>query len=97
MSLHPVAGINIICTGNISATGNYGSEVQRFTFFYNIDFPDDSAFTDMFYTLTATVNATVHGRSASLSAQGLIELIKQPDPFILHGDPAQRSADCRAC
>ena len=95
----PAAGINIVCTGNASATGNYGSEVQRFTFFYNIDFPDDSAFNfttqDVFYTLTATVNATVHGRSASLSASGLIELIKQPDPFILHGDPAWLSVDLR--
>jgi hypothetical protein len=95
----PAAGINVICTGNSSATGNYGSDVQRFTFYYNIDFPNDSAFNfttqDVFVTLTATVNATVHGRAASLSAPGIIELIKQPDPFILHGDPAWLSIDLR--
>jgi len=53
----PAAGIIITCTGNSSGTGGYGSEVQRFTFFYSIDFPDDSAFNlaDVFYTLTATV------------------------------------------
>jgi len=93
----PVAGMTITCTGNSSAMGGYGSEVQRFTFFYNIGFPDDSAFTaaTRFVTLTATVNATVHGKGASLSGQAQIELIKQPDPFILHGDPAWLSIDLR--
>ncbi len=95
----PVQGMNITCSGNVSATGGYGSEVQRFTFSYSIDFPNDSAFNfttqNKFYTLTATLNATVHGRAASLSAQAEIELIKQPDPFILHGDPAWLSIDLR--
>jgi hypothetical protein len=93
----PVAGMTITCTGNTAATGSYGSDVQRFTFFYNIDFPDDSGFTvaSQMITLNATVNATVHGRAASLSAQAQIELIKQPDPFILHGDPAWLSIDMR--
>jgi BNR/Asp-box repeat len=92
----PTAGIIITCTGNTAATGGYGSDVQRFTFLYDIDFPDDSAFgPDVFYTLSATVNATVHGRAASLSAQAQIELIKQPNPFILHGDPAWLSIDLR--
>jgi hypothetical protein len=95
----PIPGMVITCTGNSSATGGYGSQIQRFTFFYNIDFPDDSAFgfagaTEML-TLGVTVNATVNGRAASLSAPGQIELIKQPDPFILHGDPAWLSIDLR--
>jgi len=95
----PVAGITINCTGNSSTTGGYGSEVQRFTFSYNFDFPDDSAFMfpgqTKFYTLTAIVNGTVHGRSAALSGQAQIELIKQPNPFILHGDPPWLSIDLR--
>jgi hypothetical protein len=45
--------------------------------------------------LTAIVNGTVHGRSAALSGQAQIELIKQPNPFILHGDPAWLSIDLR--
>jgi hypothetical protein len=46
--------------------------------------------------LSVTVNATVSGRAAALSAQAQIELIKQPNPFILHGDPAWLSVDLRA-
>jgi hypothetical protein len=95
----PAGGMVITCTRNVSDSGNYGSQVQRFTFFYSIDFPDDSAFnfttpTDPL-TLNVTLNATVNGRGASLPAQGQIELIKQPDPFILHGDPAWLSIDLR--
>lgn len=95
----PTGGMVITCTGNVADSGNYGSQIQRFTFFYSIDFPDDSAFnfttpTDPL-TLDVTLNATVNGRAASLTAQGQIELIKQPDPFILHGDPAWLSIDLR--
>ncbi|HST12169.1 MAG TPA: sialidase family protein [Terriglobales bacterium] len=93
------AGMIVTCTGNSSATGNYGPEVQRFTFFYNIDFPDNSAFNfatqTKNVTLDVALNATVHGRAASLTAEGQIELIKQPNPFILHGDPAWLSIDLR--
>jgi lipopolysaccharide assembly outer membrane protein LptD (OstA) len=38
-----------------------------------------------------TLNVSV----ATVSASGQIELIKQPDPFILHGDPAWLSVDLR--
>jgi hypothetical protein len=95
----PIGGMIITCTGNTSNSGNYGSEVQRFTFFYSIDFPDDSAFSfaaqTEFLTLNVTVNATVQARAASLSAHAQMELIKQPNPFILHGDPAWLSVDLR--
>jgi hypothetical protein len=40
----PVGGMIITCTGNTSDSGGYGPDVQRFTFHYNIDFPNDSAF-----------------------------------------------------
>jgi hypothetical protein len=36
----PIAGMTVNCTGNTSASGNYGQQVQRFTFHYDIDFPD---------------------------------------------------------
>lgn len=95
----PAAGMVFTCTGNTSGTGGYGSDIQRFTFYYSVDFPDDSAFgfaaQTEFLTLNVTVNATVNGRAAELSAPGQIELIKQPDPFLLHGDPAWLSVDLR--
>ena len=88
----PVTGMNIICTGNTSDTGNYGPEVQRFTFHYNIDFgATDTAFSFGGATLLATLHVAV----STVSAAAEIELIKQPDPFILHGDPAWLSVDLR--
>ncbi|MGB7016351.1 MAG: sialidase family protein [Candidatus Cybelea sp.] len=88
----PIAGMTITCTGNVSDNGDYGPEVQRFTFDYNIDFgsdPTDPAFASPteFLTLSATVE--------DLTGNGEIELIKQPDPFMLHGDPAWLSVDLR--
>jgi len=88
----PTAGMNIICTGNTSATGDYLTEVQRFTFDYTLDFgPDDTAFAFAAATEFLTLNVTVGG----LSAAADIELVKQPDPFILHGDPPWLSVDLR--
>jgi len=88
----PAAGMTIICTGNSADTGGYGPEVQRFTFHYNIDFgPTDIAFNFPSDAETVTLQATA--LTASASAE--IELIKQPNPFILHGDPAWLSVDLR--
>ena len=88
----PTPGMTIICTGNTSATGGYGSEVQRFTFHYNIDFGvDDTAFNFAQPTETLTLTAAI----ATVAASAQIELIKQPDPFILHGDPSWLSIDLR--
>jgi|GEM_PF-1244554 len=88
----PTAGMTCICTGNTSATGSYGPEIQRFTFHYNIDFgPTDTAFGFPEAAKFLTLNATISG----LSASAQIELIKQPNPFILHGDPGWLSVDLR--
>jgi murein tripeptide amidase MpaA len=78
---------------NVSDNGDYGSEIQRFTFFYDIDFPDltDPEFNFTTPTELVNLNVTVDG----VSAAGQIELIKQPNPFILHGDPAWLSIDLR--
>ena len=87
----PIAGLTISCTGNTSTTGDYGTEIQRFTFHYTIDFPDDSAFGFAGPTDMLTLDVTAGG----LPASGQIELIKQPNPFILHGDPTWLSVDLR--
>jgi murein tripeptide amidase MpaA len=84
----PIAGMTINCTGNFSENGDYGTEIQRFTFLYNIDFPDDSAFNS---AGDVTLNVTAGGVPAS----AVLTLIKQPDPFLLHGDPAWLSIDLR--
>jgi hypothetical protein len=66
--------------------------VQRFTFHYNIDFgPTDIAFDFLGPTRMVTLSVSVLGVFASAE----IELIKQPNPFILHGDPSWLSIDLR--
>jgi hypothetical protein len=88
----PVAGMTIVCTGNTADTGGYGPQAQRFTFHYNIDFgPTDTAFNFIGPSRMVTLGASVLGIFASAE----IELIKQPNPFILHGDPAWLSIDLR--
>ncbi len=88
----PAGGMTIVPRGNISANLDYGPEVQRFTFLYDIDF---GAADTAFGFLGATEFLTLHASAGPVSAQAQIELIKQPDPFILHGDPAWLSVDLR--
>jgi len=78
---------------NTSDNGDYGPEIQRFTFYYDIDFSDgtDPAFSFGGQTEDLTLSLTVGGVPAS----ALLTLIKQPDPFLLHGDPAWLSVDLR--
>ena len=88
----PAAGMNIVSRGNVSATLGYGPDVQRFTFFYDVDFgPSDTAFAFLTDTRIVTLNVTV----GPTSAQADIELIKQPDPFMLHGDTFWLAIDLR--
>jgi len=82
----------ITCTGNTSDTGNYGAEVQRFTFHYSIDFdPADQAFNFSGATSDVTLSCT----AGPVPGSALLTLIKQPDPFMLHGDPSWLSIDLR--
>jgi hypothetical protein len=88
----PVGGMTVVCTGNTPDSGSYGPQVQRFTFHYNVDFgPTDTAFGFSGETRMVTLSVAV----LTVSASAEIELIKQPNPFILHGDPAWLSIDLR--
>lgn len=90
----PTTGMTVHCTGNFSETGSYGPQAQRFTFNYNLDFgtdPGDPAFA----FVGATEFLTLHAAVADVSASAEIELIKQPNPFMLHGNPAWLSIDLR--
>ena len=90
-SVSPAAGLTVVPAGNASDRGDYGTEIQRFTFFYNLDFPDDSAFAFAGPSQSVTLSVT----AGSVPASAEIELIKQPDPFMLHGDPSWLSVDLR--
>ena len=71
------------CTSLESDDPSFGPEVQRFRFGYDVNFGiDDSAFTSFVGdSQTVTLNTTYQGISASAQVQ----LIKQPDPYILQG------------
>jgi hypothetical protein len=95
-AVSPATGITISPSApiaNTSDNSDYGSEIQRFTFYYDIDFSDgtDPAFSFSGQTEDLTLSVTVGGVPAS----ALLTLIKQPDPFLLHGDPAWLSIDLR--
>jgi hypothetical protein len=89
-------GTGIIITpstpANTSESGDYGSEFQRFTFYYDINFPDDSAFS---FAPQQTKDVTLSVTAGGVPASALLTLIKQPDPFLLHGDPPWLSIDLR--
>lgn len=88
----PVAGMTIVPRGNVSEYLDYGPEVQRFTFKYDVDFGStDTAFGFPTETKFVTLNVTA-GVSSALAE---IELIKQPNPFLLHGDTYWLSIDLR--
>jgi murein tripeptide amidase MpaA len=78
---------------NTPENGDYGTEIQRFTFYYDIDFANgtDPAFSFAGQSEDVTLSVTAGGVPAS----ALLTLIKQPDPFLLHGDPAWLSIDLR--
>jgi hypothetical protein len=92
----PATGITITASTPVANTpdnGDYGTEIQRFTFHFDIDFANstDPAFSFAGQTEDLTLSVTV----GVVPAAALLTLIKQPDPFMLHGDPAWLSIDLR--
>jgi len=95
-SLSPGTGITITPStpvANSSDTGDYGPEFQRFTFYYDINFANhaDPAFQFAGESHDLTLTADVAGVSSS----AVLTLIKEPDPFLLHGTPSWLSIDLR--
>jgi hypothetical protein len=94
-AVSPATGITIGAStpANTPENGDYGTEIQRFTFYYDIDFANgtDPAFSFAGQSEDVTLSVTAGGVPAS----ALLTLIKQPDPFLLHGDPAWLSIDLR--
>ena len=94
--ISPGTGITVtpnVATANFSETGDYGPEFQRFTFIFDLNFANhnDPAFQFSTPTNDLTITATAGG----VSAAAVLTLIKQPDPFMLHGDPSWLSIDLR--
>lgn len=87
----PGNGLTIRADGNNSTSGSYGPEAQRFTFFFNLDFSGNRAFGFGGDTKMVMISMNIFHQVAAAE----LELIKQPNPFILHGDPSWLSIDLR--
>ncbi|MGA7217640.1 MAG: S53 family serine peptidase [Candidatus Sulfotelmatobacter sp.] len=80
----PGTNIQFVATAVSSDDPSLGPEVQRFTFTYNVVFPDNSAFTDasVTYPETLTITASLPGvASPPTAGSAQIEIITAADPM----------------
>lgn len=91
----PIAGMTATCTGNVADTGTWGSQIQRFTFTYDISFDGLGAFNFASPSQDVTLSATAGTGPSTVTNSAVLTLIKSPDPFILHGDTSWLSIDLR--
>ena len=95
-TISPATGITITpnaATANFSETGDYGAEFHRFTFLFDLNFANHND--PAFQFSTPTNDLTITAAAGGASASAVLTLIKQPDPFMLHGDPSWLSIDLR--
>jgi hypothetical protein len=85
----PVAGVSFEFSGAVVPENPaLPNSPQRFTFPMRVKFQDASMFNFASSTETLPIHATVAASGSTVTAAGAIELIKNPNPFILHGDIA---------
>ncbi len=84
-----VSGMSIQASALIPELPALPAQPQRFTFVYQVAFTDDSGFTAE--VLPVQLVAATHG----LSSTGLIELVRQPNPYMLDGPISWLSTDTR--
>jgi hypothetical protein len=85
----PVAGLTFEFSGPVVPQDPaLPNSPQRFTFPMRAKFQDTSMFNFGPSTETLPITATITADGTTVSATGSIELIKNPNPFILHGDIA---------
>ena len=85
----PIGGLTAVFSGPVLPEDSSlpPHALQRFTFPYSLQFSGESVFAGAPQTLTVSASFSAPGQP-SVSNQGLIYLIANPDPFILHGDEA---------
>jgi hypothetical protein len=85
----PVGGLSVEFSGPVVPEDPaLPNRPQRFTFPMRAQFADTSMFNFTPSTETKPVTATITASGSAVTAAGAIELIKNPNPFILHGDIA---------
>jgi hypothetical protein len=88
----PVPGLTVVPAGPVvpedpSLPPNVP---QRFTFPYALSFADASMFGFAGPTEDLTLTATLTAAGSTVANSGILTLLKSPDPYILHGDPARK-------
>ena len=83
----PIAGLTAVFSGPVLPEDPSlpPHALQRFTFPFSLQFAGEGVFAGAPQTLTVSASFSAPGQP-SVSNQGLIYLIANPDPFILHGD-----------
>jgi hypothetical protein len=85
----PVGGLSFEFSGPvIPENAALPNRPQRFTFPMRARFADTSMFAFAPSTETKAIAASFTASGSTVTAAGAIELIKNPNPFILHGDVA---------
>lgn len=94
----PANGITIMPqpVANAADSGVYDDRIQRFTLYYQFNFDaSDSFFSFAGDSNDIALNVIAGTNPTTVSASAILTLVKNPDPFILHGDPAWLSVDLR--
>jgi hypothetical protein len=86
-----VTDLKARCTGMLLEDPSLPNTPQRFTFVYEVLFASVSGFTAELQTITLT--ATVPNQN--VSGSGTIELIEQPNPYMIDGPVSWLSTDLR--
>lgn len=85
----PVGGLSVEFSGPVVPENPaLPNRPQRFTFPMRAKFADTSMFNFAASTETKAITASLSASGSTVTATGAIELIKNPNPFILHGDTA---------
>ncbi|UCF05212.1 MAG: hypothetical protein JSV33_15040 [bacterium] len=85
----PISGMSAIATDLAADYSEYPKRRQRLTWTYRVDFTDTSGFTEEVRTITLTASIS------SVSADAVIQLIKQPNPYEIDGENTWLSTDLR--
>ena len=85
----PIAGISFQFSGPVVPQDPaLPANPQRFTFPFRIAFQDTSMFGFAASTANVGITTTLTASGSTVSAAAMLQLVRNPNPYILHGDTA---------
>ncbi|MDQ1680178.1 MAG: hypothetical protein QOI42_1037, partial [Frankiaceae bacterium] len=88
----PVAGMTFQFSGPVVPQDpTLPAHAQRFTFPFRVSFADTSMFGFTSSTATVGISASLSASGSTVSAAAVLQLVRNPNPYILHGDTAHGS------